>query len=288
MSTLKRCFVIMPFSATISHNQDYWKKHFEKFLKPNIEKIEDVIAFRSEPLRGNIATNIIIDLIKSDIVVADLTDFNPNVLWELGIRQSFKNCTITIAESGTSIPFHFSHKGIFFYDPNHLDDASFIQQLTDAIKDCVKHPEKPDSPVLEAITGRGTLFEIIKKDETKRRINALYLECVRNKRLIEAIYQTIEENQKIVPKGNATIGDRLHSYAIQLLSTSRYLDKNDVFYMFFINLMGLFDSINSALNDWPRSQENVEIWFLEKETRIEDNIKKYEEIILEIRQEARK
>ena len=86
-------------------------------MKPNIEKVEDVIAFRSEPLRGNIANNIIIDLVKCDIVVADLTDHNPNVLWELGVRQSFKNCTITIAESGTSIPFHFSHKGIFFMTP---------------------------------------------------------------------------------------------------------------------------------------------------------------------------
>jgi hypothetical protein len=50
------------------------------FLKPLIEKIEDLEAFRSEPLRGNIASQIITDLVNSDIVVADLTDHNPNVM----------------------------------------------------------------------------------------------------------------------------------------------------------------------------------------------------------------
>lgn len=40
MSELKSCFVIMPFSATSSHDQTYWDKHFEKFLKPKIESVE--------------------------------------------------------------------------------------------------------------------------------------------------------------------------------------------------------------------------------------------------------
>ena len=75
----KRCFVIMPFSNTKSHNQEYWTKHFELFLKPLIEGIEQVKGFRSEPLRGSIASRIILDLNYSDIVVADLTDYNPNV-----------------------------------------------------------------------------------------------------------------------------------------------------------------------------------------------------------------
>jgi hypothetical protein len=45
----------MPFSETKSHKQEYWKEHFELYLKPLIERVEQVKAFRSEPLRGSIA-----------------------------------------------------------------------------------------------------------------------------------------------------------------------------------------------------------------------------------------
>jgi hypothetical protein len=118
MSTNKKqCFVIMPFSKTNEHHSDdYWKRHFLSYLKPLIERSKEFEAFRSEPLRGDIANKIITDLTNADVVVADLTDFNPNVLWELGVRQSFRHCTITIAENGTKVPFHFSHKGILFYN----------------------------------------------------------------------------------------------------------------------------------------------------------------------------
>jgi len=37
-----------------------------------------------------------------------LTDYNPNVFWELGVRQSFKHNTITIAEEGVILPFDVS------------------------------------------------------------------------------------------------------------------------------------------------------------------------------------
>lgn len=111
----KRCFVIMPFSETSEeHTEQYWTKHFKTFLKPLIEESGDLEVYRSKPLRGDILKQIIAELVVSPIVVADLTDGNPNVFWELGVRQSFKHGTITIAEEGTDIPFDLSVKGILF------------------------------------------------------------------------------------------------------------------------------------------------------------------------------
>ena len=149
----------MPFSKTKEHHtEDYWTRHFNLYLKPLIEKSGEFEAFRSEPLRGNIANQIITDLVNSDIVVCDLTDHNPNVLWELGVRQSFKHGNITIAEAGTQIPFDFNHKAVLFYNGEHLDNELFYQAFSAALADCIQHPEGPDSPVLEALGGRGTLY----------------------------------------------------------------------------------------------------------------------------------
>lgn len=117
----KRCFVIMPFSKTTKlHNEEYWNNHFEKFLKPLIDSCTGAEAFRSAPLRQDILRQIINDLVFSPIVVADLTDSNPNVYWELGVRLSFRHGTITIANEGSVIPFDIKTKGVLLYpsDPN--------------------------------------------------------------------------------------------------------------------------------------------------------------------------
>ena len=108
----KTCFVIMPFSKTVNHTKEYWTAHFEKFLLPHISKnFPELDIRRSEPVRGDIVDQIIHDLSQSRIVIADLTDINPNVLWELGVRQSFTNGTITIAEEGIDLPFDLARKG---------------------------------------------------------------------------------------------------------------------------------------------------------------------------------
>ncbi|MFX1503911.1 MAG: hypothetical protein ACFFDH_23315, partial [Promethearchaeota archaeon] len=111
-----KCFVIMPFSrSSDKHTEYYWTNHFNDFLKPEIEKIPVLKAVRSDELRGDILKEIINDLYNSYIVVADLTDHNPNVFWELGIRLSFRYRTITIAEKGTKLPFDVSTKNTIFY-----------------------------------------------------------------------------------------------------------------------------------------------------------------------------
>ena len=80
---LKECFVIMHFSGNSKrHTKKYWTEHFEKRLKPLIESTNQFHAFRSEPLRQDILKQIINDLAFKPLVVADLTDGNPNVYWE--------------------------------------------------------------------------------------------------------------------------------------------------------------------------------------------------------------
>ncbi len=90
----------------------------------------------------NIANQIITNLVNSDVVVADITDYNPNVLWELGVRDSYENCTIVIAEKGTKPPFDFNHKGFIFYNGDHLDNENFKNKFHSLLKDCLENPKK--------------------------------------------------------------------------------------------------------------------------------------------------
>jgi len=96
------CFVIMP----ISDIEQYPTGHFKRGYKYLIEPACDKAGFN--PLRADdvMKTNhIIIDvlqqLIKADMAICDLSSRNPNVLYELGIRQAF-NKPVTLIKDTTT------------------------------------------------------------------------------------------------------------------------------------------------------------------------------------------
>jgi hypothetical protein len=95
----------MPFSATSSCNEEEWTHIFENILKPAIEEAGlEYNCRRSSATRGNIVAAIMRDLNDAYVVIADLTDQNPNVFYELGVRHSLKNRTIIIAQKREDIP----------------------------------------------------------------------------------------------------------------------------------------------------------------------------------------
>jgi hypothetical protein len=277
----------MPFSKTNDqHTEAYWTRHFEDYLKPLIEECSNVRAIRSEALRGDILKQIVTDLMTAPVVVANLTDANPNVYWELGIRQSFKHGTITIAEEGTRIPFNLSMKGHLFYYPNdQIKDAEFRTRFKTAISDCIEHPEKPDSYILETITGRGSLFEIFREDESRRRVKALISENEHNKTVLNQIYDLIEENKGKEHDKKQCVFSRMQPYAIQLLVTNRYLDKDDAFYGIFTGLLNSVAIVNNGLDQWRESVEPAETYFLTNKERFYKTFEFAESTLLKLSEE---
>jgi len=270
----KKCFVIMPFSQTKGHDEEYWTRHFNSFLKPLIEKNEAFEAFRSQPIRGDIASQIITDLGSSDVVVADLTDYNPNVFWELGVRQSFKPCTITIAEKGTLIPFHFSHKGVFYYNADHLENQEFEKQFLASLQDCLERPNEPDSPVLVALGGRGTFYNLVHSEENKRRTAALKMEITENMKVMNRILERCTGNKSLRLEKKDTectmVSVSLKFSAAEFLHVNRYLEFDEKFYADLFLYYTLVASINRRLEEWPTADKASENWLLENEGLIKE------------------
>jgi hypothetical protein len=263
----------MPFSkSSEEHTEEYWCKHFESFLKPIIESDGAFEAIRSEPLRGDVLKQIITDLVVCPAVVADLTDKNPNVFWELGVRQSFKHGTITIAEEGTRIPFDISVKGILFYYPkDHIKNAEFEKKFKSVIADCLAHPELPDSHVLETISGRGTIFQIFRRDEALRRLDALTSETSYNIAMLDHFYTCTEKGE--IPAA------RLRSSCVELLISSRYLDERDQFYELAENCLVRIIAVNEQLALWEQFGETTVKWFNTSKERSYRELNDFQEAI---------
>jgi hypothetical protein len=256
----KRCYIMMPFSETTEkHTEEYWTKHYTDFLKPLVEQNPSIEVFRSKPIRGDIIKQIVSDLITSPLAIADITDMNPNVFWELGVRQSFRNGTITIAEGNLRLPFDLSPKGTLFYSDDHIKNAKFRNDLKQALEDCISFPETPDSSVLEAISGRGTLYAIIHGQEAIRKIEALIDEVNWNIHLLERISQKVAYNERN-PTHTSWITSRFMEACLELLLTSRYLDGHKTLYIRakigFTSCLAL----NGQLNNRHLHRKRTEKW----------------------------
>jgi len=286
----QKCFVIMPFSQTNKkHTEEYWTSHYEKCIRLLIESGHPLIAERSSPLRGDILRQIITDLVTAPIVVADLTDANPNVYWELGVRQSFKHGTITIAENGTTLPSDLGIKGTLFYFPgDHIKMQEFENKFHEAIDDCLKNPDLPDSHVLETISGRGTLHQILMRDESLRRLDALFSEIERNRTVLKEAIDICNENIK--KKKEALAKERKASrvyatglfslVAVEMLVTSRYLDADKTFYEIAEDYMDWLITVNERLSAWPSRPESVEPWLLDSHEGVKSRIDKFKKLAM--------
>ena len=96
------CFVIMPISDIEGYDKGHFLRVYEDIVKPAVEQTE-FSAIRADEVKETnfIHLDILKKIINAPIAICDLSSRNPNVLFELGIRQAFDKPTVLIQEKGT-------------------------------------------------------------------------------------------------------------------------------------------------------------------------------------------
>lgn len=98
----KECFIIMPISDVDGYPPGHFKHVYENIIYPSCE-MANYQAVRADEVKATnlIHLDILKKLIDAPIAICDLSTRNPNVLFELGIRQAFDKPVVLIQESGT-------------------------------------------------------------------------------------------------------------------------------------------------------------------------------------------
>jgi hypothetical protein len=148
-SAYRVCFVVMPFSATKSCTEEEWTRIFEEIFKPAIEGAGlGYDCRRSTATRGNIVAGIVRDLNDAYVVLADLTDRNANVFYELGVRHALTNRTIIIAQDRGDIPFDLGNYASHVYEwRSEKGKEELTRILRELLREIDTNPERPDNPV---------------------------------------------------------------------------------------------------------------------------------------------
>ncbi|MGC9419910.1 MAG: hypothetical protein ACP5EN_13165 [Rhodovulum sp.] len=147
----KSCFFVTPIGSDGSDARQRADAVLKHVLRPSLESDYDIVRADEVDDPGTITEDIIVRLYKSDLVIADLTSQNANVMYEVGIRHSFSSPIVQIAQDGEKLAFDLAGERTIFFDIKNLDSVEDAKKkISDAARRAVD--AKPfRSPVVKAI-----------------------------------------------------------------------------------------------------------------------------------------
>lgn len=143
----KKCFVITPIGANASPTRRATDGLIAAVLTPVLKELgyEAVVAHKIDD-SGSISGQVIQHILEDDLVIANLTELNPNVMYELAIRHCVGLPAIVVAQEGTILPFDIVDHRTIFYSNDMSGAIDLMPRLTAAIRAAVA-ASTPDNPV---------------------------------------------------------------------------------------------------------------------------------------------
>lgn len=134
---LETCFVMMPFG-------DWFDKYYQDIYVPSIREA----GF--EPVRADelFSTGTVVEQIweqikKARVLLADLTERNANVFYELGLAHAARKPVVFTAPRVDDVPFDLRHLRVIIYDIREPEWAAGLRKsVTDYLKTAMKEPDK--------------------------------------------------------------------------------------------------------------------------------------------------
>ena len=151
------CFVISPIGKEGTDEYKNFKEVLDHVIKPAIAasgyKLEVLRADQIEK-PGSFIKDILRRLLDSFVVIADLTDQNPNVFYELGVRHSLSPRTILIAQNIDFVPSDLREYRVIIYERSFEGAIKFSERLSKFLKQIFDDPDQSDNPVLDRLPDR--------------------------------------------------------------------------------------------------------------------------------------
>ncbi|MGO8705712.1 MAG: hypothetical protein ACLQVA_18060 [Candidatus Brocadiia bacterium] len=113
-------FVIMPFiERDPAHSMGFFAEVLRSLITPAARASQFTVKTANRQGSDLIQSTIINDLREADLVIADLTEHNPNVMFELGVRMAEDKPVVLIKAQGTGPLFDVDNMlRVFEYSPN--------------------------------------------------------------------------------------------------------------------------------------------------------------------------
>ena len=136
----KRCFVIAPIGEEGSSTRIRSNQILSHIIRPVATKFGfDVIRADEIAEPGIISTQVLERVVNDPLVIADLTERNPNVYYELAVRHATRKPVIQLMQKGEPLPFDVAGTRTIVVDHKDLDSVE------DAKKQLARYIENVES-----------------------------------------------------------------------------------------------------------------------------------------------
>jgi nucleoside 2-deoxyribosyltransferase len=165
MADKKTCYIISEIGEPESEERKWADFVREHIITPAITACGYKEPARADdPDKDLIMADIIEQMFEADLVIADLTRFNPNVFYELGIRHCAQKPAIHLIKIGQSPPFDLGGNKAIFIDRDHEKVIEAKSEIERRIKAIEEDPGQFYSQVQQHIQYKE--LELFKKSQT--------------------------------------------------------------------------------------------------------------------------
>ncbi|UDB48479.1 hypothetical protein [Bacillus safensis] len=166
-SSKKRAFVITP----IGNDNTEIRRSAEGFIDVVIEPILNELGFETSVAHriidgGSITNQLISRILDDDLVIANLTGLNPNVMYEVAVRHAVRKPIVHVCENGTKLPFDLGTERTIFF----RNDMMGVIEVRDIFKRYVEaalEETKADNPIYRASSESMILDKLQDEDPDK-------------------------------------------------------------------------------------------------------------------------
>lgn len=167
----KSCFVISPIGEKNSKVREKADKLLDLLIYPILfglgYEIERADMSKSP---GLISKDIVKKIFYSDLVIADVSDNNPNVFYELAIRNSIKKPVIILKKNKQKLPFDIQDKRAISVERNSQGWKEARLNLKDQIIEAENHPQIASESILFDFNFNINFDESMQKTMIKNRL----------------------------------------------------------------------------------------------------------------------
>ncbi|WP_157357387.1 hypothetical protein [Amycolatopsis nigrescens] len=142
------CFYICPIGPADSTTRKRSNQIFQHIINATLAPLNFTVTRADQMDQSGMITSQIIDgLLNSDLVIADLTDHNPNVFYELAVRHAVAKPFIQIIAEGQTVPFDIQGLRTILVDHRDLDSVHEAKLTLTGMVESIRSGKSVETPL---------------------------------------------------------------------------------------------------------------------------------------------
>jgi hypothetical protein len=181
------CFVVSPFGS-IGNDRERFQQVLWQLIRPVLNPGYKVVRADEIHEEGLITDQIIKHLWMADLVVADLTDHNPNVFYEIAIRHAACKPIVHLIMSNQAIPFDIANMRAVQYGLDRDALAMARDDLAAKVRAIEENDWQQGCNPITRVLGKRSRLRLL-----AQQMGSGELEYV-DWKAVESIHEFVEEN----------------------------------------------------------------------------------------------